>query len=78
MDKITYKLWKRLKLPLLSCSGCLAEKCKHRLDFFQAPCISWRKFVDLSKYNQELKYMTPEQRKEFAYIGEKQPPLDNN
>lgn len=44
MNKLTYKIWRFLKLPLLCCSGCMKENCDFRLPYFQAPCISWRKF----------------------------------
>jgi hypothetical protein len=46
MKKITYKIVRLLKLPLLCCSGCMAENCEHRINNFQAPCISWRKYSD--------------------------------
>lgn len=46
MKKTTYKIIKFLKIPLLCCSGCMAENCEHRINNFQAPCISWRKYSD--------------------------------
>ena len=46
MNKLTYKLWNFFKLPLICCSGCMLKGCEHRLPYFQAPCISWRKFSD--------------------------------
>ena len=40
---------KLLKIPLLCCSGCMKQNCKHRLPYFQAPCISWRKFSNVEE-----------------------------
>lgn len=44
MNKLTYKIFCLLKMPLLCCSGCMKENCEFRLPYFQAPCISWREF----------------------------------
>lgn len=45
MSYINYLLHKIFKIPLYTCSGCQKKECEHRVNEFQYPCISWRKYA---------------------------------